>query len=121
MSFVLRIIANSIAVVISAWFLDGVQLDGFMTAIIVALVLAFLNSIVKPVLILLTIPVTVVTLGLFLLVINAIIIIIAAYAVTGFSVDGFWSALFFSFILSFLNSIFLGRDKEKRNESNELN
>lgn len=121
MSFVSRIIANSVAVVISAWVLSGVHLEGFMTAIIVALVLAFLNSIVKPLLVLLTIPVTVLTLGLFLLVINAIIIELAAYLVTGFTVDGFWSALFFSFILSFLNSVFLGSDDERRKNGNELN
>lgn len=121
MSFIGRILITSIGAVITAYVLPGVQLDGFMTAIIVALVLAFLNSIVKPVLILFTIPVTIVTLGLFLLVINAIIIELAAYLVDGFSVDGFWSALFFSFILAFLNSIFIGNeDKNNRHKQDEL-
>jgi len=110
-SFIGRILLTSVASVISAYVLPGVHIDGFLTAIIVALVLAFLNSIVKPVLILLTIPVTIVTLGLFLLVINAIIIEFAAYLVEGFSVDGFWSALFFSLILSILNAIFIGEEK----------
>ncbi|MBD78574.1 MAG: hypothetical protein CL840_06620 [Crocinitomicaceae bacterium] len=118
MSFVSRILATSIAVVVTAWLLSGVHLDGFMTAIIVALVLAFLNAIVKPILIILTIPVTILTLGLFLLAVNAIIIEIAAYAVTGFSVDSFWWALLFSLILSILNSLFAGNDDENRKNKN---
>lgn len=81
-----------------------------------ALVLAIANAIVKPILIIFTIPLTVLTLGLFLLVINAVIILIVDFFVPGFSVDGFWWALAFSLILSIFNSLFghLTKDKEDR-------
>ena len=86
-------------------FLPGVVVDGYWTAIIVALVLALLNLIVKPILILFTLPVTIVTLGLFLFVINAIIVLLADSFVGGFDVSGFWIALLFSILLSLFQSI----------------
>lgn len=85
--------------------LPGVQLDDYVSALLVAVVLAFLNAIVKPILTILTIPITVVTLGLFLLVINAVIIIFAEKLVAGFHVTGFFWALVFSLILSLFTSI----------------
>ena len=88
------------AVYLSARFLDGVQLDDYPSALMMAVVLAFLNAIVKPVLTFLTIPITIVTLGFFLLVINALIIIFAEKLVPGFHVDGFLTALVFSLVLS---------------------
>lgn len=88
-----------------AEFLPGVSVGGYGTAIIVALVLAVLNLIVKPILVLLTLPVTILTLGLFLLVINAIIILLADAFISGFGVDGFWIALLFSLLLSIFQSI----------------
>ncbi|MFM8832248.1 MAG: phage holin family protein [Cytophagales bacterium] len=72
------------------------------------------NVIIKPILIVLTIPITVVTLGLFLLVINAIIILMADYFVPGFSVNGFWWALAFSLIMSIFNSIINDILKDKK-------
>jgi putative membrane protein len=92
-------------VVIVAGLLPHVDIDDYFSAILVAVVLAFLNTIVKPILTILTIPITIFTLGLFLLVINALIIIFAEKLVSGFHVDGFWWALCFSFILSFINGI----------------
>jgi putative membrane protein len=80
--------------------LPGVHLTDYWSALKVAIVLAFLNAIVKPILTILTIPITVVTLGLFLLAINAFIIIFAEKLVTGFEVDGFVTALLFSLLLS---------------------
>jgi putative membrane protein len=106
MEFLGKLMITAIAVIIVSYLLPGVHLEGIVTAIIVAAVLSFLNVIVKPVLILLTIPITIFTLGLFLLVINAVIIIITDAIIPGFQVDGFWWALFFSLILSVLNSIF---------------
>ncbi len=106
--FLLRLILSGVAVLIVASILPGVNVDGFLMAIVVAGLLAVLNAIVKPVLIILTIPITVVTLGLFLLVINTIIILIAAALIPGFTVDGFWWALFFSLLLSLVNSVFEG-------------
>jgi putative membrane protein len=94
-----------VAVFLVAELLPGVQLDDYLSALLVALVLAFLNTIVKPVLTILTIPITVVTLGLFLLVINALIIIFAEKLVSGFHVDGFLWALIFSLILSLFTSV----------------
>jgi putative membrane protein len=102
MRFILKIIISTIAVLITAYLLPGVHVENnsFFTALLVALVLAFFNTIIKPILIILTIPITVFTLGLFILVINAAIIIWASKLVDGFEVDGFWRALLFSLILS---------------------
>jgi putative membrane protein len=85
--------------------LPGVTVDDYLSALMVAVVLAFLNTIVKPILTILTIPITVVTLGFFLLAINAFIIIFAEKLVKGFQVDGFWWALLFSLILSVCTGI----------------
>ena len=103
---------SALAVVILANLLGGVQVDSFITALIVAVVLSLLNLIVKPVLVIFTLPVTILTFGLFLLVINALIILLADRLVTGFSVDNIWWALLFSLLLSFLQSIFFSALKE---------
>ncbi len=100
MKFILRILLSALAVVVLAKILPRVSVDSYGTAIIVALVLSLLNLIVRPILVFLTLPITVVTLGLFLLVINAAIILIADHFVPGFTVDGFWWALLFSLLLS---------------------
>lgn len=98
--FLIKLLISSLAVIITAYLLPGVVLTGFLTAVVVAFVIAILNALLRPILVFLTIPVTVMSLGLFLLVINAFIIQITAYFVDGFSVSGFWAALFFSIILS---------------------
>lgn len=113
MNWILRLLLNGVAVVLTAYLLPGVDVIDYWTALIVAIVLAIANVIVKPVLIVLTIPITIVTLGLFLLVINAIIILLADYMVDGFTVNGFWWALLFSLILSIFNSLFDDLTKEK--------
>jgi len=105
MGILLQLIVAALAVLITAFLLPGVTVDGFISALIVAAFIALLNITVKPILIFLTIPITVLTLGLFLLVINALIILIAAEVVPGFAVGGFWWALLFSFILSLINSL----------------
>lgn len=106
MNFIIRLLLTALAVVILAKFLPGVQLaDGFTSAIILAVVLSLLNAIIKPILVILTLPITIVTLGLFLLVINALIILLADEVLSGFSVNGFWTALLFSLLLSFLESV----------------
>jgi putative membrane protein len=88
-----------------AHFMKGVMVANFVTSIIVAVVLGLLNIFVKPLLVLFTLPVTIFTLGLFLLVINAVMILICTKIVGGFSVDSFWTALLFSIILSVSQSI----------------
>ena len=105
MKLIIRILLTALAVVLIAKFLPGVSVESYLTAIIVAVVLAILNLIVKPILVILTLPVTILTLGLFLLVINAIIILLADSFVSGFGVDGFWIALIFSLLLSVFQSI----------------
>ena len=104
MNLLVKIIISSLAVFLTAYLLPGVTVDTYITAIWVAVVLALLNGFLKPMLIILTIPVTLVTLGLFLLVINAAIILLASHFVDGFYVSGFWWALFFSLMLSILTS-----------------
>jgi putative membrane protein len=117
MKFIIQILINGLAVLITSYLLPGVKIDGMITAVIVAAVLSLLNLIVKPFLIILTIPITVFTLGLFLLVINAAIIMLASKIVPEFHVDNFWWALLFSIILSFINSLFESGNK-KSNDSN---
>ncbi|MBD0850633.1 phage holin family protein [Maribacter arenosus] len=112
MKLILRILLSAIAVVILSKILPGVGVDTYMTAIIVAIVLSLLNFIVKPILVILTLPVTILTLGLFLLIINAIIILLADSLITGFSVENIWWALLFSLLLSFLQSILFSILKE---------
>lgn len=113
MKLLLRILITAIAVVVLANILPGVGVDTYWTAILVAVVLSLLNFIVKPILVIFTLPVTILTLGLFLLIINAIIILLADYLITGFNVEGIWWALIFSLLLSLLQSVMfslLGED-----------
>lgn len=111
MKLIAKIFANAFAVIIAAYLLPGIAIKDFLTAIVVAVVLAVLNSVLKPILIILTIPVTIFTLGLFLLVINAIIILLADYFVGGFQINGFWWALLFSIVMTVILSIFNGLEK----------
>lgn len=118
MQFVIQIIISTLAVLISAYFLSGVRIEenSFLTAVIVAAVLAFLNAVVKPLMVILTIPITLMTMGIFLLAINAFMIQLTANLVDGFSVNSFWSALWFSLILSIVTSILEGikrKDNQK--------
>ena len=121
MKFIVQLIISTLAVLITSYLLPGVEIrdSNFFTALIVAAVLSFLNAVVKPVMIILTIPITFVTLGLFLLVINALIIMLAAKLVDGFHVNGFWWALLFSLILSMVTSIL--ESIGKKNEEEEQN
>lgn len=105
MNFLIRLLVSALAAMVTAYLLPGVRIDNFRSALVLALVLAILNLLVKPVLILLTLPVTIITLGLFLLVINAIIILIASNLVKGFRVDGFIWALLFSLVLTIVSGI----------------
>jgi putative membrane protein len=113
MKFILRLLLTALAVILLANILPSVEVDNYWIAILVALVLSLLNLLVKPLLVILTLPVTILTLGLFLLVINAIIILLASSLVSGFSVDGFWSALLFSLLLSILQSVLFAFLKEE--------
>lgn len=98
--FFTKVLISAVAALIASYLIAGVHIDSLVTAIILAVVLALLNSFIKPVLIVLTLPITIFTLGLFLLVINILIIKWAADLVPGFDVAGWWSALLFSIALS---------------------
>jgi putative membrane protein len=112
MRFIINILITAIAAYALSEVLDPhVTINSFSTAVIFALVLAVLNTIVKPLLVLLTLPFTIVTLGLFLLVINIIIIKLADYFVSGFHVEGWLWALIFSFLLSLFSSLLLKLEK----------
>jgi putative membrane protein len=114
MKLILRILLSALAVVILSKILPGVGVDTYTTAIIVAIVLSLLNFIVKPILVILTLPVTILTLGLFLLIINALIILLADNLISGFTVNSIWWALLFSLLLSFLQSILYSLLKEDK-------
>ena len=117
MRTLIKIIISAFAIIITSYLLPGVTVTGFLAALIVAVVLSVIDSIVKPMLIILTIPVTFFTFGLFLLVINAAMIMLTSQIVKGFEVDGFWWALAFSVILSFVRSLLESIDgKEKDRE-----
>lgn len=105
MKFLIRIGVTALSVLILQRFLKGVEVSNWTVSIMVAVVLAFLNTIVKPILQVLSIPITVLTLGFFLLVINAGIIMLADYLIDGFHVSGFWKALLFSILLSIVSGI----------------
>lgn len=104
----LKLLISGLAVFFTDWLLSGIDVTNFTNALLIAIVLAFLNTFLKPVLVLLTIPFTIFTLGLFLLVINAGIILLASKLIDGFIVNGFWWALLFSIILSIVTSILEG-------------
>ncbi|NBB89136.1 MAG: phage holin family protein [Bacteroidetes bacterium] len=105
MNILIRILLNGAFVYIASALLSGVQVDDFWVAILVGLVLGIINVTVKPILTVLTLPFTILTLGLFLLVINAAMVMLTHSIVPGFQVAGWWSALFFSIIMSLLNLI----------------
>lgn len=118
--FFTKTIASTLAILFAAYLLKGIEVKDPLTAMIVAVVLGLLNSFIKPVLVLLTIPITLITLGLFLFVINIVIVKWAASLVPGFTVDGWLAALFFSLLVSFVSSVIeaiLGKGGEQqRNE-----
>ncbi len=129
MNFIVKLLISTFAVLITAYFLDGViignnqfysstypEINKLVTAFLVAVVLAFLNTIVKPILTILSLPITFFTLGLFLLVINAFIILFADKLVDGFKVDGFWTAAWFSVVLSLVTGFLELFNKKEKSE-----
>jgi len=105
----MRLLISGLSVIITSYILPGVKVDSLLTAIIVGVVLGIVNSVIKPILILLTLPVTIMTLGLFTLVINGLLVLLTSSLVPGFRVENFWWAVLFSIVISlvswFLNSL----------------
>lgn len=95
----------AVSIVLAAYLLPGVIVVDYMTALIVAAVLGIINTIIRPILVFLTMPITILTLGLFIFILNALLIMIADRFVDGFGVQGFWWALIFSLVLSFIYSV----------------
>lgn len=114
MNLIIRLLITAVVAFLLTKILPGVEFAGFGTAIIFAIVLGLLNLFVKPILSLFGLPLTIITLGLFALVINAAIILIADYFIDGMAVNGFWWAFIFSILLtvvtSLTNSMFSDRD-----------
>lgn len=119
MSLIVKLLLSSITVFIAAYLLPGVHVDTFWDAIIVAVVIGLLNIFVRPLLIFLTIPATIITLGLFLFVINALIVWMASNMISGFTVSNFWWALLFTILLSGINSLFNSELKHSQNRREE--
>ena len=114
MNFLVRVFLIAAVSFALAQFLGGVHVTDFWTAIGFAIVLALINMFIKPLLILFTLPVTIVTLGLFLFVINALVVLLASRIVHGFTIDSFWWALLFSIILSIIASAIDKKEKGDR-------
>ncbi len=105
MSYIISLLITALAVMVTAYLLPGVTIKSYGSAIIVALLIGLVNMIIKPIMVILTLPITILTLGLFLFVINALMILLVSALVPGFKVNGFIWALIFSIVLSFVNSI----------------
>ena len=126
MNILIRLIITTIAVLITDLLLRGVSLgdmsetNGLLTALLTAAVLGLLNAVLKPLLVFFTLPVTVMTLGLFLLVINGVIVLIAAKLVPSFHVKNFWWALGFSLVLSFVQGVLQAFDGGKGRTRQEV-
>jgi putative membrane protein len=114
MELVRKILLTTIAVFALAYFLPGITVANFADALLVAIVLGLIRAIVQPVLVFLTLPITILTLGLFLLVINGSMVLLADYFLDGFSVRNFWYALLFSLLLSMLQSILYSIFRDKK-------
>lgn len=114
MRILLRWIIMTVAVIIAAYLIPGVRVASFFSALWVALFLGIVNLLLKPILILITLPINILTLGLFTFVINAALILLASYVVRGFEVAGFWWALLYGIVLSivhYLLNLIVGSDK----------
>lgn len=105
MRLLLHWLISAIAVLVAAYLLPGVHLENFFVALVVAIVLGLANAVIRPILLILTLPITLLTLGLFALVINAVLVLFTSALVHGFEVDGFWWALLFSVVLALVNAI----------------
>lgn len=103
MSMLLKWLIATLAIIITAYLLPGISIESVFAAFVAALVLGIINAVLKPILIILTLPINILTLGLFTFVINALLVLLAGSLVPGFAVDGFLTALLFSIILSIFN------------------
>jgi putative membrane protein len=113
MKILIHWLISALAIVISAYLLPGVHVSGFITALVVAVVLGAVNGFLRPILVLLTLPITILTLGIFLLVLNTLLIMLVASIVPGFVIDGFWWAFIFGIVLALVNTVLNSAAKDK--------
>jgi putative membrane protein len=104
-NFIIKYLIIAVAIMFGAKYINGIKIDSFETSIYVALAMGFANTFIKPILKLISFPITILTLGLFLLVINVITVYIVDYFINGFTVHGFIPPLIFSFVLSLISYI----------------
>lgn len=105
MTIILRLLFNALGLILISQYVPGIHVTGFYPALIAALVLGVFNLIIKPLLLILTLPITIITLGLFAFIINALLFQFAASFIEGFAVDGFWYALLGSLLLSIVSTV----------------
>lgn len=105
MEILINWVVSAMVIFSVAYLMPGVHVESFTSALVVALVLGIINAFVKPVLIILTLPITILTLGLFTLILNALLILLVSHIVPGFTVDGFLWALAFGIVLSIANTV----------------
>lgn len=103
MRFLLRLVLNGLAIMVAAWFVPGVRLAGVVPAIVAGVILGFVNALVRPVLLLLTLPFTLLTLGLFIFIVNAVCFALTAALVPGFDLSGFFAAFFGALIVTMVS------------------
>ena len=115
MKIFLNWLIYAVAIMITAYILPGVSIAGFVSALILAVVLGAINAFIKPVVVILTLPINILTLGLFTLVINALLIMLASMVVPGFGVDGFWWAMLFAIVLSMVTWVLSRFDGDPTN------
>jgi putative membrane protein len=108
MRWLARLFLNGISIIVATYLIPGLQLDGPVSALIAGAILAVVNVLVRPVLFILTLPFTLITLGLFIFVINALCLALTAWLVPGFSIAGFWSALFGALLVTIVSWILNG-------------
>jgi|ERR1035437_390220 putative membrane protein len=113
MKTIIHWVVSALAILITAYLLPGVHVSGIFAALVLAVVLGAINMILRPILILLTLPLTIVTLGFFALIINALLVMLASYIVPGFTIAGFWSAFLFGIVLAIVNWILGMFEKEE--------
>ena len=117
MRFLVRVLLNGVAILVAAWLLPGLHVVGTGTALLAGAILGVVNALVRPVLFILTLPFTLITLGLFIFVLNAICLGLTAWLIPGFSIASYWAALIGAFVVTvvswILNGLFVGRDERR--------
>jgi putative membrane protein len=120
--FLLRLVLNALAILCAAWLVPGVHLSGTAAALFAGAILGLVNVLVRPILLILTFPFTLVTLGLFIFVVNALCLGLTAALIPGFEISGFWAALGGALVVSLvswiLNGLILAPERTERSSRN---